>query len=138
MAADGDRCAHGGGLLRRRCGRTPTESTCVYCGQAFCELHGERGEDFEDVCTRVVCQAKRDDVRAHRVWRDRQRAANQLAQCAIESCGERMSVTCSQCDLQCCEEHVGNHTITSRRTSPPSQVRVVLCDHCKERRSLWD
>lgn len=138
MADDGERCADGGGFLRRRCGRTPILSHCVYCGAPFCDAHGSRGPDFEDVCARARCVAKRDDVRAHRTWRQRQRAANELSQCAIESCGERMRVTCSQCGLQACEAHVDDYTITSRRTDPPTRVAAVLCDHCAARRALWD
>lgn len=137
MIAEGETCAYGGGFLRRGCGR-PALSTCVYCAEAFCERHGERGPDYEDVCSRSVCQRKRDDVAAHNAWRGRQMAANQLSMCANEQCQERMRHECSQCRLRFCAEHVSERHITSRVTMPPTRVLALLCDHCASRRDLWD
>lgn len=130
-------CTFGGGLFRRACG-APARYACVYCGQPFCEQHGDRGVDFTDVCHRRQCQAKVEDLAVHLQWKRDAGRFNEVAVCANEGCNERMRHQCSQCRLLFCVEHLEERQVTSRLTDPPSRILVVICEHCKARRQLWD
>ncbi len=130
-------CETGGGLLRRSCGREAV-AACVYCGRAFCGEHGERGENFADVCSRSKCQAKQRDMEAHGEWRRRMQAANAVSICAQEGCGERMRHSCYRCHLMFCDIHLHERNIVDRRVDPPQKLRAFVCDHCHERRKVWD
>lgn len=130
-------CEIGGGLLRRSCGREAI-AACVYCGRAFCDEHGKRGEDFADVCSRSECRAKQRDLEAHREWRERMQAPNAVSVCAQEGCAERMRYPCSRCHLIFCEAHLRERTVIHRTNDPPQKVRAVICAHCHDRRKTWN
>ena len=130
-------CEIGGGLLRRSCGREAV-AACVYCGRAFCEEHGERGEDFADVCSRSECRGKQRDLNAHREWRLRMQAANSVSVCAREGCTERMRSPCYRCRLIFCDAHLSQRAVIDRATDPPQKLRALVCQHCHDRRKIWD
>ena len=130
-------CGYGSGFLRRGCGR-PADGECVYCARPFCGGHGERGEDYMEVCARARCRGKLRDLRAHEQWRVRGAGANRSAVCAIEGCAERMRHQCSRCRLLCCAEHLRARTVRDRSRQPAAEVPALVCAHCAERLGLWD
>jgi hypothetical protein len=130
-------CTHGGGFLRRSCGATPI-GQCVYCGEPFCERHGELGAEFHEVCSRPTCQAKYRDVHEHLAWIEEHRAPNSVSMCAEDLCEERMQHACQRCLLRFCEAHLHVRQVLERRETPPRQMSLLLCTHCTARRRLWD
>lgn len=130
-------CEFGSGFLRRGCGRDAV-TDCVYCGRPFCEQHGERAEDYMDVCAARRCSEKLRDVRAHAQWRQRMSDSNRVSVCASEHCAERMHNQCSRCRLVFCPDHVREREVSDHSTQPPTKVLAIVCDHCVARRRLWD
>lgn len=130
-------CAHGGGFLRRSCGR-PAVGQCVYCGDRFCADHGLRGEDFIEVCSRPRCRAKFDDVRSHQQWREGAAEYNRTSVCAHDECRDRMEHRCQRCRLMFCQAHLRDRVILDRSLDPPRRMPTLLCMHCMARRELWD
>ena len=130
-------CRFGSGFLRRGCNREAA-SDCVYCGRPFCAEHGERGENYTDVCAGKRCREKLRDMRAHAQWRERASASNRVSVCAIEGCAERQRHQCSRCRLLFCPEHVRNREVPDNSIQPALKVLAVVCAHCRERRKVWD
>lgn len=130
-------CTYSTGMLRRACGREVIAS-CVYCGEPFCESHGDRGPDFQDVCHRRACAAKQEDLRVHTAWRVQVAVSNRVSICAEIECGERMRFSCSQCRLLFCDTHVREHDVKDTRVQPPQKKRALVCAHCIERRKVWE
>jgi hypothetical protein len=124
-------------MLRRACGREAITS-CVYCGEPFCANHGDRGPDFQDVCHRRPCSAKKEDLEVHVQWRRQVSAANNVSMCAQPECAERMRHSCSQCRLLFCDEHVHERDLKDSRVQPARKVRLLVCAHCFERRKIWE
>ncbi len=130
-------CTHGGGFLRRACGAQPV-GQCVYCGQPFCDRHGDLWPEFHEVCARPACQAKYADVQQHRTWIEEHRGFNRVSVCAEDECQERMQHSCQRCQLRFCDEHLHVRQVMERRESPPREVSLLLCAHCTVRRRIWD
>lgn len=130
-------CEHGGGFLRGSCGRAAV-AECVYCGKAFCEEHGEQGEDYTNVCGRKTCLKKAIDVIQHLAWKRHAYEFNRVSVCAHEGCEERMGHMCSRCKLQFCHNHVKEHMVVNHSTRPPRKELTIICFHCRDRRALWD
>ena len=130
-------CTHPVGFLRRDCGRVAV-TACVYCGEPFCENHGVRGPDYLDVCRRSACVAKLEDLQQHLAWRAQVSNANRVSVCAALDCSERMRHACSQCRLLFCEAHVSEHDVKDTRVLPARKVRTLVCEHCLERRKIWE
>ena len=129
-------CGFGSGLLRRGCGRAAV-SDCVYCGRPFCAEHGERAENYTDVCAGKRCREKLQDLRAHAQWRERASASNRVSVCAIEECAERQRHQCSRCRLLFCRDHVSNREVRDHSVQPAATVLALVCAHCLERRKIW-
>lgn len=106
-------CKFGSSFMRRGCGRHSV-GECVYCARPFCRRHGERGENYADVCAGRRCQAKLADLREQTQWRARVTASNGRNECAIEGCAQRMRHQCSRCRLLFCREHVRPPDIRDR------------------------
>ncbi len=123
--------------MRRGCYREAV-SDCVYCARPFCAEHGERGEDYTDVCARKRCRKKLLDLRAHSQWRGRVSGSNRVSVCATEDCAERMRHQCSRCRLLFCREHVRDREIGDHSVQPAAKVLALVCIHCSERRKIWD
>lgn len=130
-------CVFGSGFLRRGC-RRDAITDCVYCGRPFCEEHGERAEDYMDVCAGKRCSEKLLDVREHRAWRLRVAQANRVSVCALDDCAERMRHECSRCRLLFCAGHVNEREISDHSMQPSAKMIAVVCIHCHDRRKLWD
>lgn len=130
------RCTYGGGFLRRGCGREAV-TDCVYCGRPFCGEHGERGDQYMDVCARKHCRRKREDLDAHTVWRARVETANRVSVCADETCEARMRHACSRCTLLFCAEHVREMRVRDTTRQPAVEVKGLVCAHCADRRKIW-
>ena len=123
-------------MLRRSCDRDAI-TACVYCGEPFCALHGERGPDYADVCNRRECVAKQRDVEAHGDWRRRVQVFNRVSSCAAEPCNERMRHECSRCHIMFCEEHVKEVDVVDHSARSPQRSRALVCEHCAERAPIW-
>ena len=131
-----ENCTFGGGFLRSGCGR-PAVIDCVFCARPFCLEHGERGEQYMDVCARKRCQAKRRDLVAHEEWKARAGHANRVSVCAGEECDVRQRHQCSRCRLLFCADHVSEMRVRDTSRQPAVEVRAVVCEHCAQRRKLW-
>lgn len=129
-------CEHGGGLLRRTCGRA-ARAECVYCGRPFCETHGVQGPDYTNVCDRKNCVIKLQDVESHLQWKQHVHNANRTSICAHEGCEDRVHHVCSRCRLLFCEAHVREQMEVIRTKRPPRRELTVICFHCRDRRKLW-
>lgn len=153
-------CAYGAGLLRSGCGR-PAVTDCVYCARPFCELHGERGEDYADVCRRPRCRRKAADLEAHREWRGQRAHANRARRCAGDDCPAPARYECARCRLLFCENHLraqgergpglldrmaagrwlAGALVRSdrdpREVLPQSRATGPVCAHCAGRRRVW-
>jgi hypothetical protein len=126
------------GLLRRGCGREAV-GQCVYCGEPFCDAHGEQLEDYLEVCHRGTCREKREDVLRHQQWMLAVSPANRHSICAHEECQTRMAHQCQRCRLQFCSEHLVERAITEMQLTGETRcLRVLICLHCADRRKLWD
>lgn len=130
-------CTHGGGLLRKPCGLAAS-GQCVYCGEPFCERHGDRGADYHEVCQRKACQAKFADVRDHKAWIVDHAYANATGMCAVDECGTRMEHGCERCRLRFCGEHLRLKSVVEERGLRKQKRSLLLCPHCRERRKIWD
>lgn len=131
-------CTYGGGILRRSCGE-PASGLCVYCGEPFCSEHGQRHPDYHEICVRPECQDKYNDVQHHRVWIEQQRPRNDLSMCAQDGCDERMQHLCQRCRLRFCSEHLQTKPVMETGLlGERSRVTLLLCEHCAERRRIWD
>ena len=130
------RCGVSGGLFRSGCER-PAVASCVYCGQSFCEQHGERGPDYTDTCSRRPCRAKRRDVAEHLAWKQRVYQSNSVSVCAREDCPQRMRHQCSSCRLMFCDEHVETVRMDPYGGRKTRELQIAVCDHCRKRRKLW-
>lgn len=136
VVATTEKCTFGGGFLRSGCG-APAVTDCVYCARPFCQQHGERGEQFMDVCARKRCRDKRRDLEAHNEWKARVEQSNQVSVCADETCQARMRHLCSRCKLLFCHEHVREMRVRDTSRQPPIEVHALVCAHCAERRKIW-
>ena len=129
-------CSHRGGLFRPPCGRDAV-AFCVYCGAPFCAGHGERNDDYTDVCVRKRCRAKYADVHEHRDFVRRHADSNRMSVCADDDCRERMQHRCARCGLEFCEEHIAQRDTVDPNDPKRVEVRALVCEHCHERRKLW-
>lgn len=112
---------------------------CVYCAEPFCAEHGEHGEDYYEVCVRDRCQAKWQDLGAHRAWVARQHHDNVAGYCADEECDDALEIPCEGCRLSFCQPHVRPTTVrTVELLSGESTRTLILCPHCVSRRQIWD
>lgn len=127
----------GGGLFRRGCG-LPAIASCVYCGEPFCEEHGRRGADYTDVCARPKCRARQRDLEAHLAWKSHQQRFNNVSICAFETCDLRIRHQCARCRLMFCNDHVTERELVDATVRPRRRVRIVICEHCYDRRKLWE
>ena len=130
-------CTSGGGFLRRACGAPPV-GQCVYCGEPFCERHGELGADHHEVCSRSSCRTRYADVQRHLAWVAQCRPRNDISMCAEDGCMERMAHQCQRCHLRFCEAHMRASDIVDRLQHPPRRMRLLMCGHCIDRRRIWN
>ena len=156
-------CGVRSGLFRFNC-LDAAIADCVYCDRPFCEQHGERGEDYEDVCARTGGRELLRDIRTVVAWRARGGEANKRNQCPVDGCEEGMDHQCVRCRLLFCRRHVrgrphprgsamrvfdvvtlykAHHDMASIRfpnlvRSPRTNAPGLVCGHCYHRLKVWN
>ena len=110
---------------------------CQYCGRFFCGKHGVVLPDGQEICNRKFCVAKREDLKAHLVYRADVSRRNEEQRCGIEGCGGPVVGHCSRCNGFFCL----NHVEAREELVLENRVRVTqiasLCRHCWVRRPIW-
>jgi len=124
------------GLLRR-C-RQPGVAVCQYCGRSFCNVHGGREEDGQEVCNRKPCQRKKADLAHHVAYRASVAERNERKLCGDHDCQQTPTGQCSKCRGFYCLSHLDERNIATRRGGEVVRTRGSLCRHCRSRRSIWD
>ena len=120
----------------RTCGQAGI-AICQYCGSSFCEQHGARLEDGQEICSRPLCRRKRADLEQHLVYKESVAERNGERLCGEAKCGQPPVGACSKCRGLFCLGHLGQGAIEERRGSTVVRVRASLCGRCRKRRSLW-
>ena len=123
------------GILRT-CGR-PGVAVCQYCGRTFCDDHGERLADGQEICHRSTCQAKKADLARHTEYKAAVAQRNDRRLCGQDECEASPVGQCSKCRGLFCLAHLEERTFDERRGSKTVQRVGSLCQHCARRRSLW-
>ncbi len=122
--------------LFRTCGQ-PGIAICQYCGDGFCEEHGVRQADGQEICGRSLCQRKKADLEEHLVYKRSVTQRNGERLCGDASCGQAPAGQCSKCRGFFCLDHVEGREIEERRGSAVIRVRGALCSHCHQRQRVW-
>lgn len=125
--------------FRRRfsaCGR-PGIAICQYCGHSFCEQHGARLADGQEICSRSLCQQKKADLQQHLVYKESVAQRNHERRCGDANCHQPPAGQCSKCRGFFCLRHLKAREIEERRGSTVVRVRASLCRRCLQRRRLW-
>ena len=120
----------------RACGR-PGVAVCQYCGRSFCDQHGARQEDGQEICTRSICERKKANLDQHVIYQEAVARRNGEQLCGDETCERRMSGRCSKCGGFFCLSHLEERVVEVRRGSTAAEQRASLCRHCVKRRDLW-
>jgi hypothetical protein len=124
------------GRLFSRC-HLPAVAVCQYCGRAFCNAHGDRFPNHDEVCARPVCQQKRADLLAHIEWKTKAVDRSNRGFCGIPDCdGERWG-QCSKCHALFCERHLHDRNERIRTGTIVFSRPASMCDHCVARNKLW-
>lgn len=129
------RCEFGGRL--RRC-RTPLSGQCQYCARGFCDDHGERFNEIEEVCPREPCQAKKADLIAHKEFRRVAVSRNDRNVCGEPECETAPATDCQRCFAHYCVAHLSQRMMTVWRGAEPSAEIIRICSHCSSRIPLWE
>lgn len=125
--------------LRRRfraCGQAGI-AICQYCGRSFCEEHGARLRDGQEICSRPICAQKRADLEEHTAYKQAVAQRNAERSCGREGCERQVSGQCSKCAGLFCAAHLDERAIEERRGATVVRVWGSLCPHCAKRRRLW-
>jgi hypothetical protein len=125
-----------GGTIRNRCSN-PVTGFCQYCGRAFCDDHGTHEDQFQEVCSREVCQAKFKDVTAFKPYKQRVLYRNRLGLCGIEDCMGRPWGGCSKCEGVFCELHVARAVEKKKAGRRSWRQPLAVCPTCQARLTLW-
>lgn len=120
----------------RTCGE-PGVAICQYCGRSFCQQHGERLADGQEICDGSGCQWKKADLERHFVYKELVMRRNRERLCGADDCGQAPSGQCSKCRGLFCLRHLHEKEIEERRGSAAVRVRGSLCRHCLKRLGLW-
>ena len=120
----------------RGCGRAGI-AVCQYCGRTFCDEHGDRLEDGQEICGRSTCQRKKEDLEQHGIYKGAVAERNRQRLCGFGDCGDGASGQCSKCQGLFCLRHLEEREIAERRDAVSVRLRVSLCRHCLKRRAIW-
>lgn len=120
----------------RTCGQ-PGAGLCQYCGRTFCERHGDRLADRQEICVRKSCQRKKADLARHVLYKESVAQRNGERLCGSAGCGRAPAGQCSKCRGLFCFAHLEDRQIEERRGSTTVRVHGSLCHHCLKRRRLW-
>jgi hypothetical protein len=121
----------------RACGK-PGAAVCQYCGRTFCEVHGMRLDDAQEVCARSTCQEKKADVERFMLYKGTATDRNERGGCGTAACGSAPGGQCSKCQALFCIEHLSEHEIEIWQGGSMVSVRGALCPYCVSRRRLWE
>ena len=119
-----------------RC-RRPLLGQCQYCAQGFCDAHGNRLDDGQEICTGKRCEQKRLDVAAHLVFKAEAAERNAAGACGLPNCSAAPSVDCDRCGLKFCAPHASQVMTSVVRGAEREAEVLTLCRHCRERLALW-
>ena len=119
-----------------RC-RRPLLGQCQYCAQGFCEAHGSRLDDGQEICSAKRCGRKRDDVAAHLVFKADAAERNAAGSCGLPGCGAEPAIGCDRCGRKFCAPHTGQVMLSAARGAGREAEVLKLCAHCRERLALW-
>ena len=128
------RCEFRGRL--RRC-RGELLGQCVYCARGFCERHGRIWADGQEICRAERCEALRQDVAAHLLFKEQGRERNADGQCGEPACALPATLNCDRCRCRYCEDHIQQVIMTVPRGGELQTEAVAICDHCRARLPLW-
>lgn len=127
-------CDHRGRVLGCR---RALVGQCQYCARGFCDRHGERFGEREEVCKRPSCQAKRLDLVAHLAFRATAVIRNGESCCGQPGCEAEPGQDCERCRAHYCVVHL-QEEMTTLATYGARGIEVLrLCDHCAERMEIW-
>lgn len=110
---------------------------CQYCGRPFCERHGVRLDDGQEVCSRRFCVAKREDLVVHLAYKEAVGVRNEQRQCGIDACLYPVSGRCVRCSGYFCGKHVDSREETIFEGPVKVRRMATLCHHCHARRPIW-
>lgn len=121
-----------------RC-KLPSNHTCQYCGRYFCDQHTHFIEGHEAVCARKECVAKQQDMAAHDEYRAAVRGRNNARLCGVAECESEppAALECSLCRGHFCGEHVKERMYPFHDGYSRMERALSLCNHCWERRKIW-
>lgn len=120
----------------RVCGQ-PGLAVCQYCGRAFCERHGGRHDDGQEICARDRCQRKKVELQEHFAYKNNVAARNREQLCGEPNCRAFGEGQCSKCGGLFCRGHLEAMQIEEGRGLQTVVLRASLCRHCRRRRKLW-
>ena len=120
----------------RACGE-PGVAGCQYCGRSFCERHGARLGEGQEICSRALCQQKRADLEVHFAYKKSVGARNKERICGEADCGQAPGGQCSKCQGLFCFRHLEERAVEVRSGSTSSAALASVCRHCHKRRGLW-
>ncbi len=120
----------------RTCGQSGV-ATCQYCGRTFCDEHGSRLADGQEICSRSTCQQKKAELERHFLYKEVVAVRNSEQLCGVASCDQRIAAQCSKCRGLFCLRHLEERELEKRRGSSVTRQMGSLCRHCDKRRRLW-
>lgn len=141
-----DRVARRGGVAASTCEmksglfggcRGAAVAVCQYCGRSFCEAHGVRLEDGQEICARKRCQEKRSDLARHLAYKEAVAERNRQGLCGVAECHTRYGGQCSKCHGFYCLRHLQERQELVRKGMTTVARPASMCDHCWKRRPLW-
>ena len=119
-----------------RCGRSGV-GICQYCGRSFCQEHGSRLEDGQEICARDICRRKHEELKEHFAYKEDVSGRNAGGACGHDGCENRPTGQCSKCGGLFCLGHLEEQEVEQGRGLTTRVVRASLCPHCRRRRALW-
>lgn len=121
----------------RRC-RNEASGLCQYCGRAFCNKHGTRYHDGQEVCHRKICQKKMVELPHHLAYKARAEQLNRQSRCGLPGCTAPQWGQCSACGYFFCRGHIHPRTQTVRIGMVVESRPVSMCYHCWDRwQRIW-
>jgi len=117
--------------------RRPAVAVCQYCGRSFCDAHGGRQADGQEICSRDRCQQKKADLVRHLAYREAVAERNRERRCGEPNCRSGGGGQCSKCNGLFCLAHLQQEDLEERQGYSRVVRRASLCRHCRQRRGLW-
>ncbi len=129
------KCEQGG---RFRSCRKALAGQCQYCARGFCDNHGQRFGQHDEVCQRQACQAKKLDLENYLRFKLDSTARNDTNRCGIAICDTEPHTNCERCESHFCLEHLRQHLVEVIHGVERAPEILRLCEYCVERIPLWE